>query len=35
METIDAVVAESARLLGFDKLKELCYFAKIPLSVSA
>ena len=34
METIDAVVAESARLLGFDKLKELCYFAKILLAAS-
>ena len=32
METIDAVVAESARLLGFDKLR---YFAKIPLAASA
>ena len=25
METIDTMVAESARLLGFDKLKDLCY----------
>ena len=29
---IDAVVTESARLRGFDKL---CYFAKIPLAASA
>ena len=35
MEMIDAVVTESARLLGFDKLKELCYFAKIPLAAYA
>ena len=35
METIDVVVVESARLLGFDKLKELCYLAKIPLAFSA
>ena len=32
METIDAVVGEIARMLGFDKL---CYFAKIPLAASA
>ena len=35
METIDAVVSESARLLRFDKLKELYYFANIPLAASA
>ena len=35
METIDAVVAESAKLFEFDNLKELWYFAKIPLAASS